>query len=217
MAYQPKIVKGRVSGTGYPIDGHVLYFSLWDYDNYETYHLYGWDDPDDEAVMMTMYEADAIGTSLRDFADKWKAKQWEPDGAFCLIPDTVEVLAVMQEEVKDDARERLRAHGIDLSPRYKSDRGGFLCLPMEQNLNGDDVKAKHPDWELMECPGCGRGCWKPGGVDELVEKQGVQLLCTECALSAGLLKPSRPSIPATVKPAMNREQRRRAKHGKRKI
>lgn len=102
MAYQPKIVKGMVSGTGYPIDGHVLYFSLWDYDHHEFYHLYGWDDADDEAVMLTMYETDEIGTSLRDFTDKWKAKQFEPDGVFCLIPDTVEVLEVVREEVKDD-------------------------------------------------------------------------------------------------------------------
>ena len=217
MAYQPKIVKGMVSGTGYPIDGHVLYFSLWDYDNYDTYHLYGWDDADDEAVMLTMYEAETSeGLSscpLSTFKKRWKAKQWEPDGAFCLVPDTVEVLEVLQEEVKDDARERLRAHGIDLSPRYKSDRGGILCLPLDKNLNGD-VKARHPDWERMECPGCSRACWKPGGVDELVEKQGVQLLCTECALSAGLVKPAGPSFPTIEKPAMNREQRRRAKHGK---
>lgn len=31
MGYKPKVVKGRVSDTGWPIDGHVLYLSLWDY------------------------------------------------------------------------------------------------------------------------------------------------------------------------------------------
>lgn len=213
MAYQPKIVKGKVSGTGYAIDGHVLYFSLWDYDNYETYHLYGWEDADDEAVMQTMYDSEnheGLGTcSLRTFRKRWKAKKWEPAGAFCLIPDTVEVLEVVREEVKDDARERLLAHGIDLSPRYKSDRGGLICLPLEKNLNGD-VQAKHPDWVRMECPGCGRACWKPSGVDEMVEQQGAQMVCTECALSAGFAQPSRPA----TKPTGNREQRRRANHGK---
>lgn len=31
MQYRPKIIKGTVKGTGWPIDGHTLYFSQWDY------------------------------------------------------------------------------------------------------------------------------------------------------------------------------------------
>lgn len=210
MAYKPKIITGKVTNTGYPIDGHVLYFSLWDYDR-ENWHLYGWDDADDEAVMRTMYMAETepepcSNDGLVAFAEKWKAKEWEPDGAFCLPLDKVEVQEVKQEEEKNDARERMLAHGIDLSPRKDTDRGGILCLPMEKNLNGD-IKAKHPDWELMNCPHCGRSCWKPPEVGELVEKQGVQLLCTECALSAGLVSPYRKHKPPKV--PMNREQRRR--------
>ena len=27
MGYKPKIITGKVTGTGWPIDGHVLYFS----------------------------------------------------------------------------------------------------------------------------------------------------------------------------------------------
>ena len=188
MPYKPKIITGKVKDTGYPIDGHVLYFSQWDYDNRESWHLYGWDEADDEAVMLTMYKNEVIGTSLKSFIDKWKAGEWEPAGAFCLPLDKVDVVEVKQEEEKDDARERLLAHGIDLSPRKSTDKGGILCLPMEKNLNGN-IKAKHPDWELIKCPHCGRGCWKPGGIDELVKKQAVQLLCTECALGAGLVRP----------------------------
>ena len=44
MGYKPKIITGKVTGTGWPIDGHVLYFSQWDYDNRDSWHLYGWDD-----------------------------------------------------------------------------------------------------------------------------------------------------------------------------
>ena len=29
MGYKPKIITGKVTGTGWPIDGHVLYFSMW--------------------------------------------------------------------------------------------------------------------------------------------------------------------------------------------
>lgn len=58
MTYKPKIVIGKVKDTGLPIDGHVLYFSQWDYDKYESWHLYDWDDKDDEAVMLTIWQAE---------------------------------------------------------------------------------------------------------------------------------------------------------------
>lgn len=215
MGYKPKIVKGKVSGTGWPIDGHVLYFSQWDYDNHDSFHLYGWDDADDEAVLLTVYQTETeagLNTcdTLEAFEEMWRAKQWEPAGAFTLPLDKVEVVEVLQEEEKDDMREKLRAHGIDLTPRKSTDRGGILCLPMEKNLNGD-VKAKHPDWELVACPHCGRGCWKTPEADKLVETQGVQLLCTECALEAGLVRPYRPDN--TPHPAGNRATRRRKGRG----
>ena len=217
MAYQPKIVTGTVTGTGWPIDGHVLYFSQWDYDNYESWHLYGWDDADDEAVMLTMYQTETeagfcLCDNLETFEEVWKAKKWEPQGAFCLPLNQVEVLEVKQEEEKDEAREKLLAHGIDISPRKSTDKGGILCLPLDENLNGN-VKRKHPDWEEMACPHCGRKCWKPSGVDKIVKEQGVQILCTKCALEAGLVSPYRQNNKPN--PAGNRAKRRRAKHGKR--
>ena len=80
---------------------------------------------------------------------------------------------------------------IDLGPRKDTDRGRILCLPLDENLNGD-TKKKHPDWEAMDCPHCGRKCWKPAGVDKLQQEQGVQLLCTECAIQEGLVRPHQP-------------------------
>lgn len=210
--YKPQIIAGKVKDTGYPIDGHVLYFARWDYDR-ENWHLYGWEDEDDEAVMLTMHQnefemidlvydkAESRQLSLEAFTANWKAKQWTPDGPFCLTPDLVEVVEVKQEEEKDDAREKLISAGFDLTPRKSTDEGGILCLPMEKNLKGD-IKAKHPDWELIECPHCGRKCWKTPEADKLERTQGVKLLCTECALEAGLLSPYH------NKPQPNREQRR---------
>ncbi len=58
MNYQPRRVRGKVKGTGYPIDGHILYFSQWELDNHSKYHLTGWDKADDEAVMLTTYQAE---------------------------------------------------------------------------------------------------------------------------------------------------------------
>ena len=51
MEYKPKVITGKVTGTGWPIDGHVLWFSQWDYDNHESWHLYGWEDSEDEVAM----------------------------------------------------------------------------------------------------------------------------------------------------------------------
>lgn len=212
MGYKPKVIKGKVKNTGMPIDGHVLYLSLWDYDKYGSYHLYSWDDEETEAVMQTMYQAETAAgfcsyDSLEQFCEAWKSGEYEPYGVFCIDLDKVEVLEVIQEEQKDDTREKMRAHGIGITPRKQTDRGGILCLPMEKNLSGD-VKARHKDWELIECPKCGRKCWKPGDIDKLVELQGLQLMCTECALQAGLVE-YRPDN--SRKPGGNRAQRRRAK------
>ena len=53
--YRPKIVEGKIKGTGWPIDGHTLILSLWDYDNYADWHLGIWNDKADQAVMETMF------------------------------------------------------------------------------------------------------------------------------------------------------------------
>jgi len=105
MGYKPKIIAGKVTGTGWPIDGHVLYFSQWDYDNYDSWHLYSWDDADDEAVMLTVWQTEneaglSLYDTLEDFTAAWKAKEWEPDGVFCLELNQVEVIEVIQEEQK---------------------------------------------------------------------------------------------------------------------
>ena len=124
MPYKPKIIAGRVKGTGYPIDGHVLNFSQWDYDNRESWHLYGWDEASDEAVMLTMFKAELEAATeiclantgepleysdedFESFKEKWAAGEWEPDGVFCLPLDKVEVVTVLQEEETDEPHTEL--------------------------------------------------------------------------------------------------------------
>lgn len=217
MQYRPKIIKGTVKGTGWPIDGHTLYFSQWDYDNRENWHLYGWEEPDDKAIMETMFTTETLAgmcehEKLEGFAEKWKAKKWEPQGAFCLTLEQVDVVEVLQEEVKNETREELRARGFDLTPRKYSDKGGILCLPLDKNLNGD-TKKKHPGWELIDCPLCGQKCWKMPTADKIKAAQDVTCLCTECAIKAGFLA----DYPKNQrKPGGNREQRRRAKRNARR-
>lgn len=103
--YRPKVVIGKVKNTGLPIDGHELALAIWDYDKYESYHLWSWADESDEAMMQTMYQMEqetGISTfdSLEEFAAAWKAKEWEADGVFCIPLENVEVVEVVQEEQK---------------------------------------------------------------------------------------------------------------------
>lgn len=107
MGYQPKIILGKVKNTGYPIDGLELLFSLWDYDNYESYHLSGWREDADEAVMKTIFQSEkeaglCLYDALEDFARAWKSGEYEPDGVFCLAPENVDVVVVMQDEKDGD-------------------------------------------------------------------------------------------------------------------
>ncbi len=99
--YMPKIIEGKVSGTGWPIDGHTLFLSLWDYDNHESWHLYDWPEESERAVMETMYitETEAgmcLSDSLEEFEENWK--EWEPQGSFCIPLSNVEEIKVIREE-----------------------------------------------------------------------------------------------------------------------
>lgn len=104
MTYRPKIIKGIVKNTGYPIDGHVLYFLQWGYDNHENWHLYDWlGETTDEAVMRTMYQTETeaglcLYDTLEEFMRAWEEEEWEAQGTFCLTLEQVEVLKVLQEE-----------------------------------------------------------------------------------------------------------------------
>lgn len=211
MEYKPKIIKGKAQNTGYPIDGHVLTLSKWDYDDNASWHLYGWDQSDDKAVMETMYLAELDAglqscDTLVEFEQAWKAGKWSSPGAFTLPLDQVEVLETVQEKEGT-------ASEAGIKPRELHDRGGIMCLPLDQNLNGD-TQTKHPDWTPISCPRCGRKCWKPAEADRLREAQAVRFMCTECTIKAGLLAPYKTS--SNPNPAGNRAQRRRTNHEKRR-
>ena len=89
------IVKGTVKNTGWPIDGHTLVFS--DHDGY--LGLVGWCDADDNAVMETMFETESeygmcLYDTLEEFKEAWKKGEWEPQGAFTLPLNQVEIVEV---------------------------------------------------------------------------------------------------------------------------
>ena len=101
--YHTEPVRGRVQGTGWPIDGHILTFCKWRYDDYKDWHLYDWNDEDDDAVRDTffqsMVEAGFIGEEDKEeFFAQWKDGTEDTPGSFVLEPDKVEVLEDEQQE-----------------------------------------------------------------------------------------------------------------------
>ena len=105
MNYKPKVVIGKVKNTGWPIDGHKLTLALWDYDNYESYHLWGWGNETDEAMMQTMYQAEreagfCLFDSFEAYKNVWGTGEYEPEFVFCIPLEKVDVLEVVQEEQK---------------------------------------------------------------------------------------------------------------------
>lgn len=181
MAYKPKVVKGRVSGTGQPIDGHVLFFSLWSYDNYEKFHLYGWEPEDDQAVMRTMYqtekEAGLTDKTFGAFQLDWKCGKWEPAGAFTLGLDKVEVLEVVQEEgnfILSDAN-------IEPQEVIDGEIKGTLCMPRCSSVSMPDDTT----WKRVPCPSCGTECWLTDFAQKTFETEpNLKMACTRCALKA---------------------------------
>lgn len=98
---------------------------------------------------------------------KIKNTGWPIDGHTL---ENVEVLRTVQEEVKENPV-------IKIGARKSTDRGGYICMPL-----ADNVPEGRPDWKLTTCPECGRECWyRP--VAEIAKVQGAAALCTMCALS----------------------------------
>lgn len=62
-----------------------------------------------------------------------------------------------------------------IEPRKKTDRHGYLCMPLKENV----PYPKNKSWKLTTCKGCGRECWdKPYPKDMYFDGK----LCTECAI-----------------------------------
>lgn len=61
----------------------------------------------------------------------------------------------------------------------------ILCLPRADSfLNKQPpIEETHPEWELIECPVCGDGCYiSPDHVKTLAQFPTLGVACTQCAL-----------------------------------
>ena len=87
-------------------DGVRCRLSLWEWDNYESYHLDDWDAPDDERMMMAIYYSEQVHPAPRykndpeSFKADWAAGTYDPGGVICFDPRDVEEIEVISEEVK---------------------------------------------------------------------------------------------------------------------
>ena len=88
--------------------------SKWNWDNHESWHLYSWDDKDDEKVMLGIYEAEQYHPYNRykgdfeKFQSDWKNEEYDPGMTFTFKDSEVEVLEVLQEEVDNIDHEAVK-------------------------------------------------------------------------------------------------------------
>lgn len=190
MEYKPKVITGKVTGTGWPIDGHVLWFSQWDYDNRESWHLYGWEDSEDEVVMQTVFqtETEAGPLPVRHSGEVRRELEGKEMGAAGLVlPATGQGESSGGKAGRKHQQHPRTAPGSRLrSDAKKADRPGRDPLPpagqeperrragQAPGLGARRVPDMRP--EMLETPG------KPTGS---AKEQGAKMLCTECAIKAG--------------------------------
>ncbi len=70
---------------------------------------------------------------------------------------------------------------VKIEPRRASDKGGYLCMPLRQN-----VPEGRKGWKLVNCPECGRECWERPLPEEFTKDMFSGVLCTMCAMKRGV-------------------------------
>ena len=69
---------------------------------------------------------------------------------------------------------------MKIAPRKPTDRGGYLAMPLVQNVPRPSDKA----WKKTACPECGRECWDRPLPEGFTEEMFKGKLCALCALEA---------------------------------
>lgn len=78
--------------------------------------------------------------------------------------------------------ERRRSNDtVAIRPRKATDRGGWLCMPL-----ADNVPNGKKGWRKIHCPICGDMCWKRPEDETLIFYNGLNgAAYTQCALKMG--------------------------------
>lgn len=64
---------------------------------------------------------------------------------------------------------------------HKPGDGGICCMPLVRN-----VPTPRSDWKETTCPRCGSPCWESDQARSVKQSEGLQCLCTECALRTAM-------------------------------
>lgn len=67
---------------------------------------------------------------------------------------------------------------MKVTPRRPTDKGGYLTMPLVENVPRPSDKT----WKKTICPGCGRECWDRSLPEGFTEMMFEGKLCTLCAL-----------------------------------
>lgn len=67
---------------------------------------------------------------------------------------------------------------MKIRPRENSDIGGYLCMPLRNNIPRPTDKT----WKLTTCPECGSECWDRPLPEGFTEDMFEGKRCTMCAL-----------------------------------
>ena len=71
---------------------------------------------------------------------------------------------------------------MNIRPRQKKDKGGWLCMPQCKN-----IPEGKKGWTKIKCPICGELCWKRPLQDEIIHKIKAEgACCTLCAMKMNM-------------------------------
>lgn len=90
------------------LDGIEIYLSLWEYDNYESYHLSTWKDKVDNIMMEAFWIIEkefGVYDNHEEFKKDWKDGEYDSGGSIVFPKSCVEELEVICEE-SDELSER---------------------------------------------------------------------------------------------------------------
>lgn len=109
--YQPFTVWGVADGTGTPLDGLCLLYTLWNWDGYDCFHLSGAADDDEAgaaAIMKTMHDADDAYSDMpiEEFKKIWDAGDYDAPGAYTVEINHVRIIEVVCMEGYEDRQKK---------------------------------------------------------------------------------------------------------------
>lgn len=119
------------------LDGIEIYLSLWEYDNYESYHLSNWKDEVDNTMMEAFWVFEkefGVYDDYEEFKKDWKEGEYDSGGSIVFPKSCVEELEVICEESNElSEREKLELlNSIEIA-EHSSSCGEWEYILIQDN------------------------------------------------------------------------------------